>query len=230
MTRILLIEDEVPIRRFLRIALHNEGYEVIEVDRGRAGIEAAINGAPDVVILDLGLPDIDGMEVIRSLREWSKVPILVLTVRDAEAEKIRALDMGAEDYVTKPFATGELLARLRVLLRGLEEREPGILDLGPLRIDFNRRSVMIDGEDAKLTRKEFDVLALLAHQAGRLVTHRQILRAVWGPHHEADTHYLRIVVGHLRDKLGDDAANPRVILTDPGVGYRLADSLGRHGS
>jgi two-component system KDP operon response regulator KdpE len=160
------------------------------------------------------------------LREWSSVPILVLTVRDAETEKVRALDLGADDYVTKPFATGELLARLRVLLRGRArgEREPATVEVGPLQIDFARRRVAIGDEEAKLTRKEFDVLALLARQAGRLVTHRQILRTVWGPAHEADTHYLRIVVGHLRDKLGDDAANPRFILTDPGVGYRLAEA------
>ncbi|CUU42261.1 KDP operon transcriptional regulatory protein KdpE [Blastochloris viridis] len=183
-------------------------------------------GAPALVILDLGLPDMDGKDVIASLREWSSVPILVLTVRDAETEKIRALDLGADDYVTKPFATGELLARLRVLLRGREEREPVAVDVGPLRVDFARRCVTVDGSEAKLTRKEFDVLALLVRQAGRLVTHRQILSTVWGPAHQSDTHYLRIVIGHLRDKLGDDAASPRFILTDPGVGYRLAEPAG----
>lgn len=221
--RILVIEDETPIRRFLRIAIESAGFEMIEADRGRLGIERAATEAPDVVILDLGLPDMDGKQVIGALREWSRVPILVLSVRDAETEKVAALDAGADDYVTKPFATGELLARLRALLRS---RKPAasdkpVLAFGDLVIDLAAHTVARAGVDAKLTRKEFDVLSILAQHAGRLVTHKQLLTAVWGPAHVEDAHYLRIVIGHIREKVGEDAANPKFILTEPGVGYRL---------
>ena len=221
--RILLIEDEAPIRRFLTIVAGSAGFETIEAERGRAGVELAATSAPDVVVLDLGLPDMDGKAVITAIREWSQVPILVLSVRDAETEKIAALDAGADDYVTKPFATGELMARLRALLRSRKspETERSVLTTGNLSIDLARHEVILDGEEIRLTRKEFDVLALLARFAGRLVTHRQLLSTVWGPAHLEDTHYLRIAVGHLRDKLGDDAAEPRFIVTEPGVGYRL---------
>jgi two-component system KDP operon response regulator KdpE len=186
-------------------------------------VELAATSAPDVVVLDLGLPDMDGKAVITAIREWSQVPILVLSVRDAETEKIAALDAGADDYVTKPFATGELMARLRALLRSRKspDTERSVLTTGNLSIDLARHEVLLDGEEIRLTRKEFDVLALLARFAGRLVTHRQLLSTVWGPAHLEDTHYLRIAVGHLRDKLGDDAAEPRFIVTEPGVGYRL---------
>lgn len=221
--RILVIEDETPIRRFLRIAIESAGFEMIEADRGRLGIERAATEAPDVVILDLGLPDMDGKQVIGALREWSRVPILVLSVRDAEIEKVAALDAGADDYVTKPFATGELLARLRALLRS---RKPAasdkpVLAFGDLVIDLAAHTVARAGVDAKLTRKEFEVLSILAQHAGRLVTHKQLLTAVWGPAHVEDAHYLRIVIGHIREKVGEDAANPKFILTEPGVGYRL---------
>ncbi|CDP49885.1 DNA-binding response regulator KdpE [Devosia sp. DBB001] len=221
--RILLIEDEAPIRRFLTIVAGSAGFETIEAESGRAGVELAATSAPDVVVLDLGLPDMDGKAVITAIREWSQVPILVLSVRDAETEKIAALDAGADDYVTKPFATGELMARLRALLRSRKspDTERSVLTTGKLSIDLARHEVMLDGEEIRLTRKEFDVLALLARFAGRLVTHRQLLSTVWGPAHLEDTHYLRIAVGHLRDKLGDDAAEPRFIVTEPGVGYRL---------
>lgn len=221
--RILVIEDEAPIRRFLSIILGSAGFAVEEAGRGREGIERAATSAPDVVILDLGLPDLDGKAVVAAIREWSQVPILVLSVRDAETEKIAALDAGADDYVTKPFATGELMARLRALIRSrrpAETADPAIA-LGPLVVDLARRQVTLEGAEVKLTRKEYDVLALLARHRGRLVTHRQLLATVWGPAHVEDTHYLRIAVGHIRDKLGDDAANPRFILTEPGVGYRL---------
>ncbi|PPD15683.1 MAG: DNA-binding response regulator [Methylobacterium sp.] len=224
--RILLVEDEAPIRRFLAIALGAGGFEVIEAERGRLGLERAATEAPDAVLLDLGLPDMDGKAVIAGIREWSQVPILVLSVRDGEAEKIAALDAGADDYVTKPFATGELLARLRAALRkrpaGTAERAE--LAFGALEINLATRVVRVSGIEAKLTRKEFDVLALLARHAGRLVSHRQLLTTVWGPAHREDTHYLRIAIGHIREKLGDDAANPRFILTEPGVGYRLLDN------
>jgi DNA-binding response OmpR family regulator len=221
--RILVIEDEAPIRRFLKIALGAGGFEVIEAERGREGVEMAAVGAPDAVLLDLGLPDMDGKDAIARIREWSQLPILILSVRDGEAEKIAALDAGADDYVTKPFATGELMARLRAALRKRAQGAPEKpeIRLGALAINLAARTVTVDGQEAKLTRKEFDVLALLARNAGRLVGHRQLLGAVWGQAHLADTHYLRIAVGHIRDKLGDDAADPRFIVTEPGVGYRL---------
>jgi two-component system KDP operon response regulator KdpE len=221
--RILVIEDEAPIRRFLRIALEAAGFAVEEAERGRLGIELAATRAPDLVVLDLGLPDMDGRAVIAAIRDWSTLPILVLSARDAEGEKVAALDAGADDYVTKPFATGELMARLRALLRNRKAAatEQAVLSAGGLSVDLARRVVTVDGAEAKLTRKEFDVLALLVRHAGRLVTHKQILTTIWGPAHADDTHYLRIAIGHIREKLGDDAAEPRFILTEPGVGYRL---------
>ena len=224
-SRILVIEDEAPIRRFLRIAVESAGFGFTEADRGRLGVEKAATEVPDLVILDLGLPDMDGKQVIAAIREWSQVPILVLSVRDAETEKIAALDAGADDFVTKPFATGELLARIRALLRNRKAppSEKARIDIGELSIDLAAHLVRVGGAEVKLTRKEFDVLALLARHAGRLVTHRQLLAAVWGPAHESDAHYLRIAIGHLRDKLGDAAASPRFILTEPGVGYSLLD-------
>ncbi len=224
--RILVIEDELPIRRFLRIVLSSGGFDVVEADRGRLGIELAATNAPDAVVLDLGLPDMDGKAVISAIREWSRVPILVLSVRNSEAEKIAALDLGADDFVTKPFATGELLARLRALLRNRLDRtaEPVEINAGGLQVNFAKRGISVDGLEVKLTRKEFDVLALLARHVGRLVSHRQLLSAVWGPAHLNDTHYLRIAVGHIRDKIGDDAADPKFILTEPGVGYRLSEN------
>jgi two-component system KDP operon response regulator KdpE len=221
--RILVVEDEAPIRRFLRIAIESAGLTMLEAERGRAGVERAATEAPDLVVLDLGLPDMDGKAVIAAIREWSQIPILVLSVRDAETEKIAALDAGADDYVTKPFATGELLARIRALLRGRKSpaTEKSVLAFGDLVVDLAAHAVVVRGEEAKLTRKEFDVLALLARHAGRLVTHKHLLTTVWGPAHAEDTHYLRIAIGHIREKIGDDAADPRFILTEPGVGYRM---------
>ncbi len=221
--RILIVEDEAPIRRFLTIALGSAGHETLEADGGRKGLELAATRAPDLVILDLGLPDMDGRAVIAAIREWSRVPVLVLSVRDGEGDKIAALDAGADDYVTKPFATGELLARVRVLLRkqATSAEDAPEIAAGSLKVNLAARTVSRDGRDVKLTRKEFDVLALLARHAGRLVSHKQMLTDVWGPAHATDTHYLRIAIGHLRDKLGDDAADPRLIITEPGVGYRL---------
>jgi two-component system KDP operon response regulator KdpE len=221
--RILVIEDEAPIRRFLRIAVESAGFGFIEADRGRLGVEKTATEAPDLVVLDLGLPDMDGKQVIAAIREWSQVPILVLSVRDAETEKIAALDAGADDYVTKPFATGELLARMRALIRNRkapETERPNIV-IDALSIDLAAHVVRLGEAEVKLTRKEFDILALLGRHSGRLVTHKQLLAAVWGPAHEDDAHYLRIAIGHIREKLGEDAGNPRFILTEPGVGYRL---------
>ncbi len=222
--RILVIEDEAPIRRFLGIVIASAGHVMIEADRGRLGVERAATEAPDLVVLDLGLPDMDGKSVIAAIREWSAVPIVVLSARDGEPEKIAALDAGADDYVTKPFATGELMARLRVLLRRRDagRSEPAEIRVGGLAINLASRGVSVDGAEVRLTRKEFDVLALLARHAGRLVGHRQLLTAVWGAAHAEDTHYLRIAIGHIREKLNDDPADPRFIVTEPGIGYRLA--------
>lgn len=222
--RLLVIEDEAPIRRFLRVILESAGYRIDEAARGREGIERAATGVPAVVLLDLGLPDMDGKAVIAAIRAWSDVPILVVSVRSAEAEIIAALDAGADDYVTKPFAAGELLARLRALTRrgGPGDIAPSVFETGGLRVDLADRTVMRDGAEIRLSRKEFDVLALLARHGGRLVTHDQLLRTIWGPAHLGDTHYLRIAIGHLREKIGDDATDPRFIFTEPGIGYRLA--------
>lgn len=222
--RILIVEDEAPIRRFLRVALETEGHLVSEAGTARDGIALAAREAPAAIILDLGLPDADGISVLKAVREWSQVPVLVLSVRSDEAGKIAALDAGAQDYVTKPFSTGELLARLRGLLRDrATDAAPAVLTLGALVIDAADHRASLSGEDLKLTRKEFDLLWLLAGHAGRLVTQDMILKAIWGPAHAEDSQYLRVYIRQLRAKLGDDAADPRWIFTEPGVGYRLAD-------
>lgn len=224
-SRILIVDDEAPIRRFLRVALEAEGYLVSEAATAHQALAAAAREEPAAMILDLGLPDADGVTVIGKLREWSHLPVLVLSVRSDDAGKIAALDMGAQDYVTKPFSTGELLARLRGLLRDhAREAAPASLTLGELEIDIADHRAVLKGENLNLTRKEFDLLWLLASHAGRLVTHDMILKAIWGPAHAEDSQYLRVYIRHLRGKLGDDAANPRWIFTEPGIGYRLADN------
>ena len=223
--RLLVIEDEAPIRRFLRIVLEGAGHVMDEAARGREGIERAATGAPSAVVLDLGLPDMDGKAVIAAIREWSDVPIVVVSVRSNEAEIIAALDAGADDYVTKPFAPAELLARLRALVRRRGTPDEGaVLTAGDLVVDLAARTVTLAGAPVRLTRKEFDVLALLIGNSGRLLTHQELLRTIWGPAHLGDTHYLRIAIGRLREKLGDDAAAPRMIFTEPGIGYRFAAS------
>lgn len=221
--RILVVDDEPQIRKFLRISLKAEGYDVVEAPYGEEGISKCATTQPNLVILDLGLPDLDGQQVIGRIREWSDVPIIVLSVRAKDQEKVQALDNGANDYVTKPFSIEELLARIRVALRlKIEpESEASEFVIGNLSVDVPRRKVSVAGQDVKLTRKEFELLRMLAQNAGRIVTHRQILREVWGPAHEEDVHYLRIYIGHLRSKLGDDSANPTYIESEPGVGYRL---------
>ncbi|MCZ7650474.1 MAG: response regulator [Thermoanaerobaculia bacterium] len=221
--RILVIDDEPQIRKFLGIALRSQGYRVGEAATGGAGLEQlALEGA-DLVVLDLGLPDRDGQEVLRELRQWSSAPVVVLSVRASEVEKVRALDGGANDYVTKPFGIQELMARIRSLLRGAgtAAAAPPLFDDGHLRVDLARRSVTLAGEPLHLTRKEYDLLALLVRHGGRVVAQQQLLREVWGPRHLEDTQYLRVVVGRLRQKLGDDWARPRYLATEPGVGYRF---------
>lgn len=225
--RVLVIDDEPQIRRFLEISLRAQGYAVAEADSGQGGLEALAMQGADLVILDLGLPDLDGHAVLKALRGWSQVPVIVLTVRAGEAEKVAALDAGANDYVTKPFGVQELMARARALLRAQaqagDEASP-VYDDGRLRVDLARREVSVAGEAVVLSRKEYALLALLLRHAGRVVTQPQLLREVWGPTHQQDTHYLRILVAKLRQKLGDDAAAPRWIATEPGVGLRfLAD-------
>ncbi|QIB33152.1 response regulator [Ancylobacter pratisalsi] len=223
--RILLIEDDPGIRKFLRVALEAQGFAMEEEASGKGGIARAATAQPDLVVLDLGLPDIDGKAVVARIREWSQVPILILSVRQAEEEKVAALDAGANDYVVKPFGIAEMLARVRVLLRSASggtapETEVVRRDL---RINLANHEVALAGEPLKLTRKEFDILALLARNAGRIVTHRQLLADIWGPAHEHDLPYLRVFIGRLRAKLGDDPASPRFILNEPGVGYRFLE-------
>jgi two-component system KDP operon response regulator KdpE len=224
--RILIIDDEVQIRRFLRICLTAHGYDVIEAARGETGLARAGESGPDIVILDLGLPDMDGAEVIRRLREWMNAPILVLSVRAEEAQKVAALEAGANDYVTKPFGIAELIARVRVLLRsrraGTGETAEAAFESDGLRIDYPARRVFLDDAEVHLTRKEFDLLRILSRHAGNVLTHDALLRQVWGEAHVGETHYLRIHIGHLRQKLNDDPNAPRFIWTEPGVGYRLS--------
>ncbi|WDL99250.1 response regulator [Alicyclobacillus sp. ALC3] len=222
--RILIVDDEVQIRRLLRVTLAAHGFSTIEAPTGKDAILQASMARPDLIILDLGLPDMDGAEVLTQIRAWASVPILVLTVRDDEAGKVYALDHGADDYITKPFSMSELMARIRVALRHVA-REPDepVLHIGPLMIDLARRIVEKDGEALRLTPIEYDLLKTLARNAGRVMTHRQLLHEVWGEHnYETAGHYLRVYVGHLRKKLEDDPTSPQLILTEPGVGYRLA--------
>ncbi len=222
---LLVIDDEAQIRKFLRISLAAQGYKVLEAANGAEGLAQAALARPDLVVLDLGLPDMDGKTVLAELREWSTVPVLVLSVRASEGEKVLALDGGANDYVTKPFSVQEFLARVRVLLRqaGGGEQQEAVVESGPLSVDFAYRRVILDGAEVALTRKEYAVLAQLARHLGRVVTQQQLLKDIWGPTHVEDTHYLRVVVGHLRQKLGDDPTEPRFIVTEAGVGYRLRE-------
>ncbi len=221
--RILVIDDEAQIRRFLDIGLRAEGYEVLLAATAAEGLALAATRTPDLVILDIGLPDMEGHAVLAELRQWSQLPVLMLSARDAESEKVRALDHGANDYVSKPFGIQELMARLRALLRN----RPGEPEVSPrydddrLSIDLARREVSLDGTPLALTRKEFAVLAMLLRHSGRVVTQQQVLREVWGATHVQDTHYLRVVLGKLRQKLGDDPVTPRWLKTEPGVGYRF---------
>lgn len=223
-SRILIVDDEAPIRRFLRVALEAEGHGVIEAGTAREGLALAAREAPALVVLDLGLPDADGLSLLRELRGWSQVPVLVLSVRADETGKVEALDAGAQDYVVKPFGMKEFLARIRGLLRDRgAEAAPSTLTLGPLLIDAADHSATLEGRPLHLTRREFELLWMLARHRGRLVTQEMILRAIWGPAHAEDSQYLRVYIRQLRQKLGDDAANPRFIATEPGIGYRFLD-------
>nr|WP_232102345.1 response regulator [Stutzerimonas stutzeri] len=219
----MIIDDEPQIRKFLRISLASQGYRVLESTDGRDGLARAALEQPDLVVLDLGLPDMDGQDVLGELRSWTRVPVIVLSVRSSEAEKVRALDAGANDYVTKPFGIQEFLARVRALLRLPQSttNSPGQVLCGALCIDLAFRRVSLGERMVSLTRKEYAVLAELARHAGRVVTQQHLLKIVWGPSHAGDSHYLRVVIGHLRQKLGDDPAAPRFIVTEAGVGYRL---------
>ncbi|MCP5163181.1 MAG: response regulator [Hahellaceae bacterium] len=223
MTKVLIIDDEPQIRRFIRISLTSQGYELLEEETGQGGLQTCAMQQPDVVILDLGLPDMDGQQVLSRLREFYHGVVIVLSVRNREAEKVRALDAGANDYVVKPFGVKELLARIRALLKLRANAAPGvaIFDDGNLRIDLAQRRVLLGNQEARLSKKEFDLLRMLMNHPGRIVTQQHLLRELWGPSHIEDTHYLRIFIGKLRTKLGDDPAQPTYIETEPGVGYRF---------
>ncbi|PYM09303.1 MAG: DNA-binding response regulator [Candidatus Rokuibacteriota bacterium] len=223
---VVLIEDEPQIRRFLRATLTGQGYRLFEATTGADGLVEVGSRQPDVVIVDLGLPDVDGIDVIQRLREWSAVPIIVLSARGQERDKVTALDAGADDYVSKPFGAGELLARIRVALRhtvgASHEADDAAFTVGELRMDLLRRQVFVGDREVRLTPIEYKLLATLVRHAGKVVTHQQLLREVWGPTHTDQAHYVRVYMAHLRHKLEAEPARPRYLLTEPGVGYRLA--------
>jgi two-component system KDP operon response regulator KdpE len=224
-TYILVVEDEPQMQKTLRMALTSEGYRVVEASKGQEGIDLARTHNPDLVLLDLGLPDMDGQQVTTALREWSAKPIIVISARGQEEDKIHALDAGADDYLTKPFATGELMARIRVALRrtlraGQNKPEPS-LSVGDIRVDFDKRQVFVGECEVHLTPNEYKLLTVLMKNAGRVLTHRQLLKEVWGPAYATQTQYLRVYMVQLRHKLEADSARPRYLVTEPGVGYRL---------
>jgi two-component system, OmpR family, KDP operon response regulator KdpE len=222
--QVLVVDDEVQIRRFLKIGLEANGYHVYETDNGRDALVKAAQMRPDLVILDLGLPDMDGLDVLKGLREWTNVPVIILSVRDADRDKIAALDSGADDYLSKPFSMDELMARIRVARRHAQpEPENNVFDYADLHVDLTRRLVTLKDEPIKLTPTEYALLRLLIQHAGKVLTHRQILKEVWGPEYVDETHYLRVYFAQLRQKIEDNPTLPRIILTEPGVGYRLVD-------
>jgi len=219
---ILVIDDERAIRRFLQTSLTAHGCTVFEAANGREGLEAVVAKRPDLVILDLGLPDMDGIDIIRQLREWSQIPIVILSVREREADMIAALDAGADDYLTKPFSMGELIARLRATLRrAVKSSEEPVFTTGELTVDMVGRVVTVAGEETQLTPTEYDLLKLLVLNAGKVLTHQQILRQVWGPGYAGDLHLLRVNISNLRRKIEPDTSRPHYLVTEPGVGYRL---------
>lgn len=219
---ILVVDDELAVRRFLRTALSVHGYKILEAASGQEAIQATAAQKPDLILLDLGLPDLDGVEVIRQLREWTQTPIIVLSVREQESDKVAALDAGADDYLTKPFSTGELLARIRVALRHFisPQAEP-VIEIGDLKIDLARRLVTVGGAEISLTPTEYKLLSVLARHADKVLTHRYLLREVWGPGYETETHLLRVNISNLRSKIEPDPTRPLYIHTESGVGYRL---------
>ena len=222
----IVIEDEAQIRRFLRATLTSEGYHVIEAETGKQGLTESATRKPDLVILDLGLPDMDGVEVVKGVRTWSSAPVVILSARSQESDKISALDAGADDYLVKPFGAGELLARLRVALRHVSSaangEEEGVFSVGELKVDMIHRKVTVNGTEVHLTPIEYRLLTVLVKHAGKVLTHRLLLKEVWGPNYVERAHYLRIYMGTLRHKLEKDPACPRFLLTEVGVGYRLA--------
>jgi two-component system KDP operon response regulator KdpE len=219
--RILVVDDERPIRRFLSASLGEE-YEILEAANGEDAMRAVVGERPDLIILDLGLPDIDGVEVTRRLREWTQTPIIIVSVREQESDKIAALDAGADDYLTKPFGAGELMARIRVVLRRASKPEiESVFTSDDLTVDLTRRVVTVSGQEIVLTPTEYDILHALVQYAGRVLTHRQLLRMVWGVAYESETHLLRVNVSNLRRKIERDPTAPQHIITEPGVGYRL---------
>jgi two-component system KDP operon response regulator KdpE len=220
--RVLVVDDENSIRRYLRAALSAQGFAIYEAANGQEAINTVVSQHPDLIILDLGLPDFDGIEVTRRLREWSQTPIIILSVREAENDKIAALDAGADDYLTKPFSTGELMARMRVALRHLAGKpdEP-ILQVDNLKMDLSRRLVTVDDKQVSLTPTEYEILRLLLQHAGRVLTHHQLLRQVWGSAYESEMHILRVNISNLRRKIEPDPSRPHYLLTEPGVGYRI---------
>ncbi len=226
---IILIEDERQMRRFLRVTLQSEGYGLIEAETAADGLTQAATRSPDVVLLDLGLPDMDGLEVIKKLREWSAVPIIIISAREQEGDKIKALDEGADDYLTKPFGAGELLARIRVALRHAapksQDQREAVFSTEDLRIDFLKRQVYRGDREIHLTPIEYRLLAVLVKNAGRVMTHRQILKEVWGPSYIEQTHYLRVFMNQLRKKIETDSARPHFLLNEPGIGYRFKADL-----
>jgi two-component system KDP operon response regulator KdpE len=221
---VLVVEDESQMRRFLRTSLVGQGYRVLEAATGQDALQLAANPTPDLVLLDLGLPDVDGIDLTRTLRKRSAVPIIIISARGREPDKVAALDAGADDYLTKPFGVNELLARMRVALRHAQHLpEPKLLEFGDLQIDLIRHHVAVGAREVHLTPIEYRLLALLAQNAGRVLTHRQILKEIWGEHHVGETHYVRVHMAELRKKLEADPARPKLIVTELGVGYRLRD-------
>lgn len=220
--RVLVIDDETSIRRYLRAALSAQGFAIYEAANGQEAINAVIAHHPDIIILDLGLPDFDGIEVTRRLREWTQIPIIILSVREAENDKIAALDAGADDYLTKPFGTGELMARMRVALRRqMNQSDDPVFQVDDLKIDVSRRLVTVNENQISLTPTEYEILRLLLQHAGKVLTHRQLLRQVWGSAYESEMHILRVNISNLRRKIEADPSRPHYLLTEPGVGYRL---------
>jgi two-component system KDP operon response regulator KdpE len=220
--RVLVVDDERAIRRYLHAALNAQGYTVYEASNGQEALNAVVTDKPDLVILDLGLPDLDGVEVTRRLREWTQIPIIILSVREQEEDKIAALDAGADDYLTKPFSSGELMARIRVAMRrSMQSTSEPVFESDGLKVDLARRKVTTNGQEVSLTPTEYELLRVLVQNAGRVITHHQLLRQVWGLAYETEAHILRVNMSNLRRKIEPDPTRPHYILTEPGVGYRL---------